>query len=76
MQTIHRIEAIESRAQEINLELARLCRLADVDYSTVWRWKTGASRPLLHNFETVTRKLDAKLEELETAIVERIQKAS
>lgn len=76
MQVTDRIQAIEQRAQGINLTLARVCRSASVDYSQVWRWRNGESRPLLHNFEAVTSKLESKLAELEAEMRSRLQKAS
>ncbi len=73
MQPIERINAIETRARAINLGLKRVCTLAGVDYSRVWRWQKGQSQPLLANFIRVTGHLDDTLKHLEEQMRERLK---
>jgi transcriptional regulator with XRE-family HTH domain len=67
-----RINEISCRAGQLNLSLWRLCALAGADYSTIKRWENGEVSPTLRVFERETGKLDAKLDDLERALFERL----
>lgn len=61
MQFIDRIDAIEKTAADLGLSLAQLCRAAQVPYSTVWRWRTGVTSPLVKTVGEVIDRLEAAL---------------
>lgn len=65
MQFIDRINAIETRANVINRSLFVLCREAGVDYTRVYRWKTGENVPTVILLERNLGALESKLDELE-----------
>jgi hypothetical protein len=70
------IETLEVRARGVHLSLARVCELAGVNYSRVWRWKKGESEPLRANFERTVGRLTGQLEQIENDLRERLSKAS
>lgn len=71
MQFHDRINAIETRASVVNMSLFQLCRVAKVDYTRVYRWKTGENSPTVHVLEKHLGALEGTLCEVE----ERILKA-
>lgn len=74
MQIHDRISAIDRRAAGMNLKLARVCRLAGVDYSLVWKWRRGRVRPLVETFERVTGDLERQLDVLEQETRDRLNR--
>lgn len=71
MQFQDRICAIEKRASVVNLSLFLLCREAKVDYTRLYRWKTGENSPTIQVLEKHLGALEGKLCEVE----ERIRQA-
>lgn len=54
------IATIESRITQAGVSLADFLKLAGVDNSTWWRWKTGNATPLLTSWRAVEAQI-AKL---------------
>lgn len=73
MQRNHRIDAIEGRAKGLNLSLRRLCEVAEVEYTSVWRWRRGDVEPTSERLESVLAALEDALSDLETSMVKRIR---
>jgi hypothetical protein len=69
MQVTDRISVTEARASRLNLSLWRVCKMAGVDFSNISRWRTGQVSPTIARFEDVMGKLEAKLGDLEKAMV-------
>ena len=67
MQIFDRIDAIEKRAQAINLTLAELCKSKGVYLSTVTRWRAGADPKQLHA-DRLCSGLEAELDRREQLI--------
>jgi len=65
MQYLDRIDAIDARAQAVNLSLWRVCRRAKVDYSRISRWRTGDSSPNVRTLEKYIGLLNAELDKIE-----------
>jgi len=68
------VNALEARARALNLHLRRVCELAGTDYSLVYRWQRKGVVPLLNNFRRVTGLIEAKLDELEVEMADRINR--
>lgn len=68
MQFQDRISAIEIRAGVVNLTLFQLCKEARVDYTRLYRWKTGENSPTIHVLEKHLGALEGKLCEVEERI--------
>lgn len=67
MQVIERMNAIEHRANRINLSLFDLCRAQGLSFSTVTRWRSGGG-VRLDTFERFVTALESELAVREAAI--------
>lgn len=77
MQFVDRINAIEARAQRINLTLWELCQQTPgVQWTTVKRWRGEAANPKARKLEQVLRALEGKLTDLEREIIVRLTEHS
>lgn len=72
MQFEDRIDAMRKRLVRLKWPLARLCREADVTYSTVFRWTKGTS-PIAPKFEAYMDKIEAALAAAEQSIAAEIE---
>jgi transcriptional regulator with XRE-family HTH domain len=57
----HQVKVIlemENDARARGMTIAELCEKAGISPSTWWRWRTGASSPLMLNLEKVRLILD------------------
>lgn len=61
MQILDRIDAIDERARRLNLSLREVCLGAKVEYSTVWRWRSGECSPIVSTFDKVVGRLEGEL---------------
>lgn len=68
MQLTDRIDAIERRAEAINLTLARICKAAKVHHSTVTRWRNAEVDPKLNHAAAICERLEREVERREAAI--------
>jgi hypothetical protein len=73
MQFHDRINAIETRAQRINLSLWELCQLTKgVQWTTVSRWRSDDANPKAKKLEEVLGKLETMLSTLESEMIRRL----
>lgn len=49
---------ISKAAWEANVSLTKLCELADVDASTVWRWKNNLNSPTQATVDRILEKAE------------------
>ncbi len=76
MQVVDRISALERRAATLNLTLWRVCRLADVDYGNVSRWKRGLVSPTVRTLDVSLGAVEAKMDELEQEMIAALSERS
>jgi transcriptional regulator with XRE-family HTH domain len=65
MQFQRRIDAIEKRAATLNFSLPEICSEADVEYSTIWRWRQPGANPKQRTLDRLLGKLERHLEKKE-----------
>lgn len=65
MQHLERIEAIERRADTLNLSLWEVCRRAHLDYSRIARWRKKQNTPLVTTLDTYLSRLEAEMTAIE-----------
>lgn len=65
MQYLDRINAIEARAQAVNLSLFRVCRRAKVHYASILRWRSGDHSPNVRTLSLYFEKLERELDVVE-----------
>ncbi len=70
--TVARLDQIVARAAKLNLKLGRLCKLAEVEQSTVSRWRNGRTDPKESTTTSHLGRLERKLDELEEDIVKSL----
>ena len=76
MQFLDRIDAIEKRAQAVNLSLWRLCRAAKVDSATIHRWRNGESSPMVRTLDKYVAALEREITKVETDMRQRLDEAA
>ena len=51
------IADLKRRAAEAGADFPKLCLKSGIDYSTVWRWETGRSKPRMGMLDKIDREL-------------------
>lgn len=73
MEYMRKIEAIEQRAQAVNLSLHRLCQSAHVRYHCITRWRNGQVNPTVPVLMRELGKLEAELDCIEARIFRQLE---
>ena len=68
MDYLTRIDAIETRAQGLNMTLHELCRKSEVAYHGINRWRSGDVNPTVRVLERDLSQLEKALEQEELRI--------
>lgn len=55
---------IKKLREEKKLSLRAFAEKADVDFTTVWRWETGAQEPTIATLKKVARAFHVRVESL------------
>lgn len=72
MEYRERIDAVEARAQVINLTLHAICRRAGVNASNVLRWRSGAVSPTERTLSRDVTALEVAVAEAEQDVLDRL----
>lgn len=74
MQFQRRIDAIEKRALTLNLSLPEICADAEVEYSTIWRWRQVNANPMQKTLERLLGALEGQLDKKEKLVRRRLNR--
>lgn len=60
----HELEAAVTRALEAGISMSTVCREAQVDQSTLWKWRNRKASPTMNNRQAVLDAVDELVREV------------